>query len=155
MERRMTVRTNTVGLSRRSWLLLPVAAACLYILGRSESRSAPELHVKEVLLEEAKLLVAAGALILDVRERTAYESRHIAGAVLAPVSLLSAGIPVALEYARSIPIVVYCGDGTTLGPKGTHLLNQAGFAAAVNFKPGIQGWVDAGLPIEHGAGKQA
>jgi rhodanese-related sulfurtransferase len=151
----MTVRTNIAALSRRGLLLLPIAAGSLYILGQSGPSKSPEFHVKEVLLEEAKLLIAAGALILDVRERAAYESRHIAGAILAPVSLLSAGIPAALEYARSIPVVVYCGDGTTLGPKGTHLLNQAGFATAVNLKPGIQGWAAAGLPIEHGAGKQA
>ena len=50
--------------------------------------------------------------------------------------------------------MVYCGDGTTLGPEGTHILNKAGFAGAVNLKPGIQGWAAAGLPIEQGKGKK-
>jgi rhodanese-related sulfurtransferase len=151
----MAARTDTAVQSKRVLLLFPIAAGCLYALGRSGPPEAPEFQVKEVLLEEAKVLIAAGALVIDVRERAAYETRHIAGAILAPVSVLSAGIPAALAYARTLPLVVYCGDGTTLGPKGTHLLNQAGFASAVNLKPGIQGWAAAGLPIEHGAGKQA
>ena len=141
--------------SRRGLLLLPVVAGCLYLLDQSPSPEAPAFDVKEVLLDEARLLIAAGALVLDVRERAAYESRHIAGALLAPLSVLSAGIPASLEHARTLRILVYCGDGTTLGPKGTHLLNAAGFAGAVNLKGGIQGWASAGLPIEHGPGKHA
>jgi len=139
---------------RRTLLVLPVAAGAIYLFGYSE-RPEMKFDVKEVLLEEAKTLIAAGALILDVRERAAYETRHIAGALLAPVSSLVAAIPASLEVARTMPLVVYCGDGTTLGPKGTHILNKAGFASAVNLKPGIQGWASAGLPIEQGPGKQA
>jgi rhodanese-related sulfurtransferase len=151
----MSVRLSTVFESRRGLLFLPIAAGCLYVLGQSKHPETPEVNVKEVLLEEAKALIAAGALIVDVRERVAYETRHIAGAISAPLSLLSTRIPAALEVARANPVIVYCGDGSTLGPRGTQLLNQAGFAAAVNLKPGIQGWATAGLPLEHGAGKQA
>lgn len=75
--------------------------------------------------------------------------------MLAPLSTLSPAIPTSLEYARSLPVIVYCGDGSTLGPEGTYVLNKAGFAGAVNLKPGMQGWASAGLPIEHGTGKQA
>ena len=99
--------------------------------------------------------MAKGALVIDVRDRAAYEARHIAGAISAPVATLSTAIPASLESARTLPIVVYCGDGTTLGPEGTLVLNKAGFPGAVNLKPGIQGWASAGLPIEHGKGKPA
>ena len=140
--------------SRRVLLLLPLAAGCLYLLGRPSTWQ-PDFNVKEVLIDEAKALIAAGALVIDVRDRAAYEARHIAGAISAPVATLSAAIPASLEGARSQPIVVYCGDGTTLGPEGTHVLNKAGFSGAVNLKPGIQGWASAGLPIEQGKGTQA
>jgi rhodanese-related sulfurtransferase len=139
---------------RRALLVLPVAVGAIYFLGHSD-RSDPKISVKEVLLEEAKALIAAGALIVDVRERAAYEARHIAGALLAPVSTLAAAIPASLVAARTMPLVVYCGDGAALGPKGTQILNKAGFAGAVNLKPGLQGWASAGLPIEQGPGKQA
>lgn len=140
--------------SRRALLLLPLAAGVVYVLGRSNSPRI-DFDVKEVLLEEAQALIAAGALILDVRERAAYETRHLAGAILAPVGVLAASIPASLEHARSKPIIVYCGNGSTLGPEGTHLLNKAGYAHAVNLKPGLEGWAAAGLPIERGAGRQA
>lgn len=151
----MIPRADNVVQSRRCLLLLPVVVACLPLFWHSAPPKRPAFNVKEVLLDEAKVLIAAGALIIDVRERAAYEARHIAGAILAPVSTLAAAIPSSLEHARSKPIIVYCGDGATLGPEGTHILNQAGFAGAVNLKPGIQGWVSAGLAIEHGKGRQA
>ena len=141
--------------SRRALLLLPLAAGAIYLFGRSSTPKNSDFNVKEVLLEEAQALIAAGALVLDVRERAAYETRHIAGALLAPVSALVASIPASLADARSKPIVVYCGNGTTIGPEGTHVLNKAGYTQAVNLKPGIEGWAAAGLPIERGPGRQA
>ena len=149
----MIASASNANSTRRLLLTLPLVGVGLFLLGRSPKN--PEFNVKEVLVEEAKLLIAAGALVIDVRERAAYEAKHIAGALLAPVATLSAAIPASLEGARTQPVVVYCGDGTALGPEGTHLLNKAGFTQAVNLKPGIQGWVSAGLPIESGKGKQA
>jgi rhodanese-related sulfurtransferase len=151
----MPLPAASIAQSRRLVVLLPLAAGALYLLGQSSTRRAQDFQVKEVLLEEAQALIAAGALVLDVRERAAYETRHLPGAVLAPVAVLAAGIPASLEQARTKPIVVYCGEGTALGPEGTHLLNKAGFTQAVNLKSGIQGWAAAGLPTEQGPGKKA
>jgi rhodanese-related sulfurtransferase len=151
----MVSGTGQIDQSRRGMLLLPVVLGGFYFLGTSALSRHPTVSIKEVMLEEAKVLIAAGALVLDVRNQAAYEARHIAGAISAPLSKLSAAIPASLAYAHALPIVVYCGDGSTLGPDGTQLLNKAGFQAAVNLKPGIQGWASAGLPIEHGKGKLA
>jgi rhodanese-related sulfurtransferase len=142
-------------LSRRAVVLLPVAAGAVYVLSRSDSPKRADFNVRDIALAEAQALIAAGALVLDVRQRAAYEAKHIAGAILAPVEVLSAAIPASLAGARDRAIVVYCGDGSRLGPEGTHVLNQAGYTQAVNLKSGIQGWAAAGLPIEQGAGKQA
>ena len=141
--------------ARRNLFMLPLVLGGLYLLGQSKEPKKPPFQVKEVLVEEVRLLLAAGALIVDVRQRAAYEERHIAGAISAPLAQLEVAIPAALAPARDLPIVVYCGDGSTLGPEGTHTLNQAGFAGAVNLKPGLKGWADAGLPIEHGKGSTA
>ena len=78
--------------SRRLMLVLPVAAAGLYLLGRSNEPQAPAFDVKEILVDEAHALMAAGALVIDVRDKAAYEARHIAGAISAPVSTLVAAI---------------------------------------------------------------
>ena len=151
----MPSQVTSIAQSRRALLLLPLAAGVLYVFGQSSKPKNTDFNIKEVLLEEAQALIAAGALVLDVRERAAYETRHIAGAILAPVSVLAASIPASLEQARTKAILVYCGKGTTVGPEGTHLLNKAGFAQAVNLKPGLEGWAAAGLPIDRGAGRQA
>ncbi len=139
--------------TRRAILLLPLAAGALYVFGQSDDL--PDLNIKEVLLEEARALIATGALVLDVRERAAYEAKHLPGALLAPLDALPKLVLGSLAYAKTMPILVYCGDGSSLGPRGTHALNSAGFAQAVNLKPGVQGWAAAGLPIEQGAGKHA
>ncbi|WP_457417654.1 rhodanese-like domain-containing protein [Roseateles sp. P5_E7] len=141
---------------RRMLMWAPIAAGALYLFAKPDGHDgAPAFNVEEVLIEEARALMAAGAWVVDVRERAAYEARHIPGALLAPLSKLESAIPAALLAVRDLPILVYCGDGRTIGPKGTHLLNAAGLAQAVNLKPGIQGWASAGLPVEHGAGKLA
>lgn len=152
----MRSTVTPVDSSRRMLVWAPVAAGALYLFARPDGQDhTPAFNVREVLVEEAKALMAAGAWVVDVRERAAYEARHLPGAVLAPLSSLEHAIPAALLAVRDLPIVVYCGDGRTIGPKGTHLLNAAGLTQAVNLKPGIQGWASAGLPIEHGAGKLA
>jgi len=149
----MTDKAVSVNSTRRLLLALPVAAGCLYVLSRPDVPAPPPFNIKEVALDEAKALVAAGALVLDVRNLAAYEARHITGALHMPLSTLSKSIPASLEGARSQPIVVYCGDGLAMGPEGTQLLNKAGFTQAVNLKPGIQGWDAAGLPVVRGTHK--
>jgi rhodanese-related sulfurtransferase len=152
MKSRATTNPDSL---RRALMAAPLALGALYLLSSGKRDDSPAFNVKEVLLDEARTLIKAGALVIDVRERVAYEARHIPGALLAPLSALEAVIPASLQAARELPIVVYCGDGRSIGPHGTQLLNAAGFAGAVNLKPGIQGWADAGLPVETGPGKRA
>ncbi len=139
---------------RRALILWPLAAGALFLATR-DRHDAASLNVREVLLDEAKTLIAAGAIVLDVRDKVAYEARHIAGALLAPLEELPRLMASTLAHAKASSVVVYCGDGSTLGPRGTHALNSGGFAGAVNLKPGISGWADAGLPVESGVGKSA
>ena len=106
--------------------------------------------IKEVSAADAKLLVDGGAVVIDVREKSAYESGHIPGAVLIPLDELRARIPAALEGAKTMSILIYCGDGVTHGPEGTEILNKAGYPNAVNLKPGLGGWEKAGYPLAKG-----
>jgi rhodanese-related sulfurtransferase len=104
--------------------------------------------VKDVDVATAKAMVDAGALVVDVRGQSQYDSRHIPGAILVPLEELRAGIPAKIaSIAKDRQMLVYCGDGVTHGPEGTHILNKAGFSGAVNLKPGIEGWAGAGQPV--------
>lgn len=111
---------------------------------------AQAFDVPQVDYSQAKALIDAGALVLDVREQAQFDYRHVPGAMLVPLTVLHSGIPLSLIVAKDKTIVVYCNDGHTRGPEATHILRQAGFTKAVNMKSGIEGWAGAGLLVDHG-----
>lgn len=125
--------------------LAPLALLAVF-WGFNTPRSAAP--VAEVSVAEAQSLIERGAVVVDVRSEQAYGHRHVPRAVLAPLSELRSAIPASLTAVQDKPIVVYCNDGSTTGPDGTRLLNQAGFKGAVNLKSGIEGWQGSGLPIQ-------
>ena len=120
------------------------ASAALDSYGATAKR---KFDIKEVSLPEAKALIDGGALVIDVRYQAVSAAAHIAGALLIPLEALPARMA-EIESAKALPIVVYCGDGSTLGPEAAHLLTQAGFTQVVNLKPGFSGWREAGLPVK-------
>ena len=102
-------------------------------------------NVKDVSVYEARELIDAGAVVVDVRDKSVSGSSHINGALLIPLEGLAARMS-EVSVDKSAPIVVYCNEGTGRGPKGTALLNDAGYTQAVNLKTGIEGWRAANLP---------
>jgi rhodanese-related sulfurtransferase len=102
-------------------------------------------NVKDVSVSEARELIAAGAVVVDVRDKSASGSSHINGALLIPFEGLADRMS-EVSVDKSAPIVVYCNEGTNRGPRGTALLNEAGYTQAVNLKTGIEGWRAANLP---------
>jgi rhodanese-related sulfurtransferase len=102
-------------------------------------------NVKDVSVSEARELIAAGAVVIDVRDRSVSGSSHINGALLIPLEGLADRMS-EVSVDKSAPIVVYCNEGTNRGPRGTALLNEAGYTQAVNLKTGIEGWRAANLP---------
>ncbi|MFF8951316.1 rhodanese-like domain-containing protein [Streptomyces sp. NPDC014940] len=86
----------------------------------------------------------APAVLLDVRERDEWNAGHAPGAVLAPLSRLTAGeaLPAA---ARQRPLVVICRSGHR-SRRAAELLAQGG-AEAVDVKGGMKAWAAAGHPV--------
>jgi rhodanese-related sulfurtransferase len=120
----------------------------LFLIQSMHSRSlADGFSIRTVTAVEAKRLIDQGAVVVDVRGPEFFRARHIPGAVSVPLASLRQAVPKSLADAIAKPVVVYCGDGATVGPEGTELLNKAGFAKAVNLERGIDGWADAGLPL--------
>jgi len=108
--------------------------------------------VREVGPADAKALIDAGALVIDVRGPEAFAARHVAGAVHIPLEEMHSALAAKkVDVASDKPIVVYCGDGARSGPEGTAILNAAGFPNAVNLTGGMEGWQKAGLPTESAA----
>src|SRR5688500_3242249 len=139
----MATTTNTGKPLFMMWVAgLALALAIVVLLPGRET-----FDVRHVEVDEARALIELGAVVVDVRGPGAYEGRHIPGAISVPLDDLRDGVPASLAQSIAQPVVVYCGDGVTIGPEGTALLNRAGFSQAVNLRPGIRGWADAGLPV--------
>lgn len=132
------------------WLPIALFALTLLLIIGSNTISRVDYDVPEIDVTTASTLIEAGAIIIDVRSESAYEGRHIPGAMLIPLAMLRAGIPAELEGLEAKEIVVYCNNGTDVGQEATHILNQAGFFHAMNLKSGIRGWADAGHPVQQG-----
>ncbi len=75
--------------------------------------------------EDAKKLVADGAVLLDVRTTGEYGSGHLPGAINVPVQDLEQRIS---ELDPTKPVVVYCGSGAR-SARAKRLLEAKGFEA--------------------------
>ena len=99
-------------------------------------------------LGELKSRVEAGAanlIVLDVRERDAYEQGHIAGARLLPRGQLEIRVNDELPDPTQ-RILVGCEFGR-ISTLATSTLREMGFQRAVALDGGMKAWREAGYPL--------
>jgi rhodanese-related sulfurtransferase len=121
-----------------------VVLAALTVVSHS-GKNVNNYKVNDVDVFGARQLVDSGALVIDVRGREQFNSRHIPGAISIPIEELRAGVPAKIAAeAKDKAIVVYCNQGRGRGIEGTAILNKAGFSSAVNLNGGIEAWAGAG-----------
>ncbi|HEY9887512.1 MAG TPA: rhodanese-like domain-containing protein [Candidatus Obscuribacterales bacterium] len=85
-------------------------------------------------------------LLLDVRSPTEYAAGHIPGAINLPSGELPARVGELQRYT-AYEIVVYCEVGVRAG-LAERLLAQAGFEKILTLEGQMQGWRQAGFPLE-------
>ena len=103
-------------------------------------------------LEELKSRVETAdgtLLVLDVRERDAYESAHIPGARFLPRGQLE------LRVNSELPdptrrVLVYCDFGK-VSTLAAATLREMGYTRAVALDGGMKAWREAGYPVKEGA----
>ena len=137
----------TANIQKRNTLFALASGILAIAWFGSRGGSSGRYDVPEVDLPQAKALLDAGALVIDVRGQEAFDHRHLPPAILIPLAVLRAGIPPTLAQAREQQILVYCNDGHSSGPEAAHILLDRGFKKVANMKPGIEGWAAAGLPL--------
>ena len=103
-------------------------------------RRPPTAPEPDVSPEEATVLAASGAVLLDVRELDEWEAGHAPGARHVPLGELRAD-----TLAEGSRIVVVCRSGARSALAALALAG-VGFAAH-NLSGGMQAWEAAGLPI--------
>jgi rhodanese-related sulfurtransferase len=87
-------------------------------------------------------------IVLDVREREAFENGHVPGARLLPRGQLE------LRVNKELPdptrrIVVYCEFGQ-ISTLAAATLREMGYQRAVAMDGGMKAWRAAGYPVEDG-----
>ena len=97
-------------------------------------------NVKYISPSDAFVLINnENILVLDVREKDAFNRAHIQNAIAVPIGGLKQRLD-EFEAHKTDDIVVYCNDGSTRGPKATAMLNEAGYDGAKNLKGGLNAW---------------
>lgn len=111
--------------------------------------------IRNVTVEEAKKMVEKGdVFILDVRTPSEFNSSHIEGATLIPVTnsggsnlnpdqLLESRIN---EVPKDKEILVYCRSGHR-STSASKILVNAGYSQVYNMEGGINAWTGAGYPV--------
>ncbi|MBI3369296.1 MAG: MBL fold metallo-hydrolase [Burkholderiales bacterium] len=107
------------------------------------SASVPFMAMAELL---ARVQAAPGELIvLDVRERDAYEAGHIPGARLLPRGQLE--LRVNAELPDPTARIVTCCEFGRISTLAAATLRQMGFGRAVALDGGMKSWREAGYPV--------
>jgi rhodanese-related sulfurtransferase len=99
--------------------------------------------------ERVKLLVDAGAQLLEVLPRKEYDEEHLVGALHYPLAELRDR---ASELDRAIPVIVYCWDyPCDLSPRAAATLDALGFGEVYDYAASKLDWIASALPTEGAA----
>ena len=86
---------------------------------------------------------ASGALVIDVRETGEYEEGHVPGAVNIPLRTLAANVD---KIPTGTQVYVYCKSGFRAA-QGLASLGMLGYDNVLSYKPGWNGWTEAGEEV--------
>ena len=97
-------------------------------------------NVKNVSAQEAEKLIRENKdiVILDVRTKNEYNSGHINGSKLMPVSEINSRL-IELEKYRNKPILVHCASGGR-SPKAVNVLLKNKYGPIYHMNHGLSGW---------------
>lgn len=96
--------------------------------------------------QATQLINREDALVIDVREPGEFGAGHILGAKNVPLSRIAGGAG-ELGKKKDRPLLVYCDSGNR-SSKALAALKSQGFTRAYNLAGGMNGWRQAGLPVE-------
>jgi len=130
------LRTNMSG-GRTVAQMLAEAAASVPFMSLAELKSRSELGNDELI-------------ILDVRERDAYEAGHIPGAKLLPRGQLE--LRVNQDLPDPMRRIVSCCEFGRISTLATATLREMGYLRAVALDGGVKAWREAGYPLVSGVG---
>ena len=136
------------GLIRKKRLVLTlviiISVSALIIYYTQIHLPSTTISFGDVTVEEAKSLVESNVslIIVDVRTREEYDSGHIEGAILIPVSELEGRIN---ELSKEEEFLIYCRTGNR-SSNSVNILKANGYTKIFHMNDGIIAWIQAGYP---------
>ena len=111
--------------------------------------------IKECTVTDLADGIAAGTLLIDIREPQEFQRGRLPGATLIPRGLLEFEIhPLVARFAgdqgsppEDVPILLYCGTGGR-SALAAETLNRMGYTDVTSLDGGVVAWAQAGLPLE-------
>ncbi len=110
----------------------------------SAAPSTASTSAQTIDVQDASRRQAAGALLVDVRERAEWQQGHAPKAKLIPLGPLANRLT---EIPRERDVLLICRSGNRSGSAQRQLL-QPGDERASNVSGGMNAWMSAGLPVE-------
>ena len=129
------------------WLAVPAWA------GNSDYRSPEHVAGAETVdVAQAKRLLAAGAVFVDVRSPRLHKRQHIPGAIHLDLNSRYNEAELARVVEKDQPFVVYCsGETCTRSFRAVVRAVRWGYTQVKYFRGGVVAWRDAGLPLTKAA----
>jgi rhodanese-related sulfurtransferase len=121
-----------------------VAIVTIVIEMRQRARGTATVSPNDLI----KLTNSGGALVLDVRDRTQFESGHIIDSRHIPSAEVASRADSLKKYKEK-PVVVYCDNGLASAAAARALRSQ-GFTKVATLRGGLQGWKQDNLPVVKG-----
>ncbi len=97
---------------------------------------------------EAVRLMNQGAVLVDIRDKAAFDAGHISGARNVPGAAIADGAK-QIEKYKEKPVIAYCDTGVTAGAAARQL-GRLGFKQALNLRGGLAAWRQENLPVVKG-----
>jgi rhodanese-related sulfurtransferase len=129
-------------------LVFSILIALLFFnisLAGCKTQESKPASITNITADEVYKLLSSNKdhFILDVRSKEEFDSGHIEGAYLVPVSELENRLT---ELPRDKPIIVYCRSGSR-STSAANILLEKGFKEIFNMTGGITDWQSKGFPV--------
>ena len=99
---------------------------------------------------QAVRLMNQGAIVIDLRDKEAFEAGHIRDARNVPAVQLEAQADT-LKKWRDKAVIAYCDSGMS-SAGAVRTLTKLGFTQVFNLEGGLNAWVKDNLPLSKAAG---
>ena len=119
----------------------------------SATKAASSDDADEVNLAQVRFLLAThNAIFFDANGKDAFKAGHLPGAVsFVPFDGEPKKLAAALPKNKDALIVAYCGNAQcSAWENAAKQIKALGYKNVHHYKPGVQGWIDAGGQPEKG-----